>query len=221
MKIKATLCCLCLAFACVTAHASPVLIVGTPSDSYLSPAVNTPSPNLHGTLLNFDSLSAFATYSTYTQNNVSIFSPDGLVVLPYSTQSGPNELYDNSALGSANIDISLTQGAYDIGVGIADSDPVTIMLQALGAGNTNLGNPFSVTITETGANPGNGYFVIGSSTPNITGLLITEAVSNANYSGLAIDDVQVSYTPEPSSLVLMATGLVMLCSFSAFKLKRA
>jgi hypothetical protein len=220
MKIKATLCCLCFLFTSVLAHASVVLVTGTPGDDLLSTPTG-PSPNLHGTSLNFDSLTPFATYSTYTQSGVSVSSPDGLVVLPYSTQSGPNELYDNSAAGSANLSIEFSNGAYGIGVGIADSDPVTIMIQALGVGDVNLGSAFSVTIPETTVNPGNGYFVVEDTAPGLYGLQITEAVNNANYSGLAIDDVQVNYTPEPSSFVLLATGLVILTSFSAMKFKRA
>jgi len=220
MKTRVALCGLCLLFAAIAAHANPVLVVGTPADAYLSPPSGV-SPNLGGTLLNFDSLTPFTAYSTYTASNVSITSPDGLLVYPYSTQSGPNELFDNSALGSANLTISLTQGAYDIGVGIADSDPVTIMIQALGMGGVDLGSAFSVTIPETGPNPGNGYYLLENTSKNIYGLQITEAVSNANYSGLAIDDVQVLYTPEPSSFLLLATGLVSLGSFGLMKLKRA
>jgi hypothetical protein len=220
MKIKATLCCLCFLFTSVLAHASVVFITATPGDDLLSTPTG-PSANLHGTFLNFDSLTPFATYSTYTQSGVSISSPDGLVVLPYSTQSGPNELYDNSAAGSANLSIETSTGAYGIGVGIADSDPVTISIQALGVGDVALGSPFSVTIPETTVNPGNGYYVLEDTTPGLYGIQITEAVSNANYSGLAIDDVQISYTPEPSSFVFLATGLVILSSFSVLKSKRA
>jgi hypothetical protein len=220
MKIKATLCCLSLLFTGMAAHAAPILLVGTPGDSFLSTPTK-PSPNLNGTFLNFDSLTPFATMSSYTSNNVTISSPDGLEVFPFSTQSGPNELFDNSAAGSANINISLTQGAYGIGVGIADSDPVTIMIQALGLGGVDLGSPFAVTIPETGTTAGNGYFVVEDFTALLYGLQVTETVSNPNYSGLAIDDVQVGYTPEPSSMVLMATALAVLSSFKLMKFKRA
>jgi hypothetical protein len=221
MKIKATLCCLSLLFTgMAAAHAAPILLVGTPGDSFLSTPTKA-SPNLNGTFLNFDSLTPFATMSTYTSNNVTISSPDGLEVFPFSTQSGPNELFDNSAAGSANINISLTQAAYGIGVGIADSDPVTIMIQALGLGGVDLGSAFAVTIPETGTTAGNGYFVVEDFTAPLYGLQITEAVSNPNFSGLAIDDVQVGSTPEPSSMVLMATALAVLGSFKLMKFKRA
>src|ERR1700735_370686 len=66
-------------------QASPVLITGTPGDDSLATPTG-PSPNLHGILINFDSLTPFTTYpTTYTSNGVSISSPDGLEVLPYST----------------------------------------------------------------------------------------------------------------------------------------
>lgn len=198
----------------VMAHASVVLVPGTPSDSFHSPAITTPSPNLGGDLLNFDSLSAFTLLPSYSAAGINISSPDGLEVFPFSSQSGPNELYDDSSDGSANILISLSQGSSYIGVGIADSDidasgnPVTIMLQALGAGGGDLGPAFAVTIPETGTTAGNGYFLLEDNTSDIRGLQISQPTGNAAlFSGLAIDDVQAA--PEPSTFLLLFAGVAV------------
>jgi hypothetical protein len=198
----------------VIAHAGPVLVTGTPSDSYDSPAITKPSPYLGGVLLNFDSLSPLTLLSSYSSSGVTITSPDGLEVYPYSTQSGPNELYDDSAAGSADIFIDLSGGSKYIGVGIADSDitaagsPVNITLQALAAGGGDLGSAFTVTIPETGPNPGNGYFLLEDTTSDIFGLQISQPVGNAAlYSGLAIDDVQAA--PEPSTFMLLIAGVAI------------
>jgi hypothetical protein len=203
-----------LFLASVLVQAAPILVTGTPSDDLLSTPAG-PSPKLGAILINFDSLTPFATYSTYTSNGVSISSPDGLEVLPYSTQSGPNEMFDDSAAGSANLSITYAPGTTAIGVGIADSDmtaggtPVTIFLQALNSTGVGFGTLFSVTIPETGPNPGNGYFLIEDTTSDIYGVKITQPVSNASlYSGLAIDDVQVA--PEPSTFLLLGTGAAIL-----------
>jgi len=143
-------------------------------------------------------------------------------VYPYSTESGPNELFDNSVDGSADIDIDYAPGATAIGVGIADSDitaggsPVTIYLQALNSSGAGFGTLFSVTLPETDPNPGNGYFVIEDTTPDIYGVQITQPVGNsALYSGLAIDDVQVA--PEPSSFVLLTAAAAL---FGAFRMRQ-
>ena len=132
-------------------------------------------------------------------------------MLPFSTQSGPNELDDDSSDGSADIFISLSAGSRFIGVGIADSDitaagnPVSIMLQALAAGGGTLGSAFTVTIPETGTTAGNGYFLLEDTTSDIFGLRISQPVGNAAlFSGLAIDDVQAA--PEPSTFVLLIGG---------------
>ncbi len=131
-----------LLLTALAAQASPVLIVGTPADAYLATPTG-PSPTLN-TLYNFDSLTPGTTFdpSTYGADGVTITSPDGLLVLPYSTQSAPNELFDDSSDGTADITISLAYGVDAIGIGIADSDPVSITLQALGAGDTDLGPAF-------------------------------------------------------------------------------
>ena len=164
-------------------------------------------------LINFDSLTPFSTFvpSTYASLGItSISSPDGLEVLPYSTQSFPNELYDESSNGTANITITLAHGTNAIGIGIADSDPVSVTFQALGAGGVDLGSPFveNLATTESQINTGNGYYVILDSTADIYGMTITQSVGNPNYSGLAIDDLQI--TPEPSSFLLMIGGVAAM-----------
>lgn len=198
----------------LSAYAAPVLITGTPGDANL--AVPTgPSPGV-GSLINFDSVSTCSTTCTSLTVGIATFSsPDTLSVIPFSTQSFPNELFDNGAGGVADLIIRLTGGVRSIGVGIADSDPVTIHLQALDATGTAFGTLFSVTIPENTVNPGNGYFVVSDTTPDVFGLQITQSVASANNSGLAIDDVQTA--PEPATWLLLASGAAL---FAAMRMRK-
>lgn len=201
--------------AVVSANAAPVLGTGTPANSYNSPPTGV-SPSF-GTLYNFDSLTPLSAFSpaTYAAQGVTISSPDGLIVYPYSTQSGPNELFDNSAAGTANISIN-TFGSKEIGIGIADSDitaagaPVTVYLQALNASGVGFGTLFAVTLPTGGSNPGNAYFTLSDTSYDIYGLQITQPVGNASlYSGLAIDDLQIAPTPEPATFALLGISTLI------------
>jgi len=160
-------------------------------------------------LFNFDDLTPNSTFSPaqYSAQEISIASPEGLEVAPFSTQSSLNELFDKSADGSANITIG-TPATSQLGIGIADSDGVPIKLQPLNATGASLGSPFSVTLADTGTNPGKSYFVVSGTTNEFYGLQILQRTGSANDSGLAIDDLQVSVTatPEPASLVLLSAG---------------
>lgn len=211
----------------VAAFCSVTLITGTPGNALLSTPTSF-SPNLGGILINFSTLTPFESFSPsspYTVDGVSFSSPDGLTVLPFSTQTAnPNELYDNGPNGVADLTISTSFAASAIGVGIADSDtdppltsvppavPIEIELQPLGAGGVDLGSPFLVTIPENTANPGNAYFVVEDSTPGLYGLEIIQPLSNPDFSGLAISDVQI--TPEPASFPLMAGGIAAILFFA-------
>jgi len=198
-----------MVLATASAGAAPILGTGTPGNSYLATPTG-PSPAF-GVLFNFDALTPGSTFnpSQYAAQGVKISSPDGLLVEPFSTQSSPNELFDNSANGSANIKIT-TLATQEIGIGIADSDPVTITLQALNAGGIGFGSLFNVTIPSGGSNPGNGYFTVSDTSYDIYGLQIVEKVGNVNYSGLAIDDLQVAPTPEPAGLALCGVGALLI-----------
>ena len=204
------------------AQAGPVLTTGTPGDANLA----TPSgPSIVlGNLINFDSTSSCTSSPcpSLALGNATFSSPDTLSVIPYSTQSYPNELYDNGTSGTqdgvANLTIKLNGGTTAIAVGIADSDAVTVYVQALNSAGAVFGTQFALTIPENTVNPGNGYYEISDTTPDIYGLLITQPVSSlGNYSGLAIDDVQS--TPEPSSYLLLTSGAALL--FALRKRKRA
>jgi hypothetical protein len=203
-----------------TASATTIAI-GTPADAYLA-TPSTVSPRF-GSLINFDSLTPLSTLAPgqfSAQGVTSIASPDGLVVYPYSSQSAPNEVFDSSADGSANISIKLAAGANQVGIGIADSDitaggsPVTIILQALSSTGVGFGAVFDETITEVGPNPGNGYFVISDTSNDIYGLSILQPIGDAAlFSGLAIDDLQFAAgtpVPEPATVALFGTGLALV-----------
>ena len=103
---------------------------------------------------------------------------------------------------------------------------MTVTIQALSAGGVNLGPAFFETLsaTQSTVNTGNGYYVVRDTTSDIYGLRITQALSNVNYSGLAIDDVQlsaaaqVSPVPEPSSLLLVAEGMLPVLALGARRL---
>lgn len=214
MKINLLFCSSFLLLASTLAYAGPVLIIGNPGDSSLSKNPG-PTPAL-GDLVNFDNLAANSTFvpNTYAAKGYSsISSPDGLTVIPFSTQdsSGLNELFDDSSDGTANITIDLSFGTSAIGVGIADSDPVSITLQALNASGGDLGPAFSVNLpeTESQTNFGNGYYAIEDTTNDIFGLQITQTVSDpVDFSGLAINDLQTA--PEPSTLLLLTAGAAIL-----------
>jgi hypothetical protein len=226
---------------------SVTLVTGTPGDGVTSPAT-LPSPNLHGLLLNFSNLTTNANCqadivadcpafnpTTYAPQGVTISTEgsEGLVVYPYSVQSGPNELFDNTTDGSSNVIISLSFGANAIGVGIADSDdlctvdpatdcgpptvPVPITLQALGLGGVDLGSAFTVTTPETNPDTaGNGYWVVEDPTAEIYGLEISTPATDEG--GLAIADVQVA--PEPSSFLLLISGAAILAMIASYRLRK-
>ncbi len=196
-------------------NAAPVLTIGTPGNS-LRATPTLPSPSF-GPIINFDSLTPGTSLAanTFTSSGIlSISSPDGLLVEPYSTQSDPNEIFDNSADGTANLTITLVNGTTKLGIGIADSDPVTITLEALLSNGAVLGSPFTVNIANTGdpTNPGNGYYVITDTTSDIYGLKILQTSGNASaYSGLAIDDLQVAVgVPEPGCLALLGAVALLI-----------
>jgi hypothetical protein len=122
----------------------------------------------------------------------------------------PNEIYDTSSNGTANLTLQLTSGTNEIGVGVADSDGVTITLQALTASGATFGSIFTENLKTTADVNGDSYFVIADTAYDIYGFKILETVGNSNYSGLAIGDVEVAPTPEPAAFALLGTGLAIL-----------
>lgn len=212
---------------------SPILITGTPGDNSASTPYG-PSPNLGELYLNFSDLTPFSSSNSFTEEGVTISSPDGLTVYPFSTQNPatpPNELFDNGSDGTANLTISTSFATNFIGVGITDSDtdppvtsvppavPIVIELQALGVGGTDLGSPFYIQIPPDSIGNSDGYFVVEDSTKDMYGLTITQPLGNADFSGLAITDVQAA--PEPASIPVMAAAIAAMVGLALRRRKAA
>ncbi len=195
-------------FAAAALSQAATIAIGTPGNSTLS---SPTGPTFIGTLINFDNLAqSSGPVASVTTGGVTVSSSDGLEVIPYSTMSYPNEVFDDSSNGSADLAVMLGAGTDKFGIGIADSDGVSITLQALGAGGSPLGSAFSENLNNTDNVYGNSYFIISDTAWDIRGVSISQSTGSANYSGLAIDDVQFQPVPEPSAFALLSGGLVLL-----------
>lgn len=184
------------------------IIVGTAGNSTLSTPTK-PSPSV-GSIISFSSLADGGVLSSVTTGGLTVSSPDGVQVIPYSTMyNTPNEIFDASSTGTANLTLKLSGGVNEVGVGVADDDGTTITIEALNASGGLLGTAFTENLANTADVNGNSYFAIADTSYDIYGLKILETVGNVNYSGLAIGDVEVAPTPEPAAFLLLGTGLAL------------
>ena len=188
--------------------------MGTAGNSTLS-TPSKPSPSV-GPIVSLSGL-------TYTGNpiasistgGVTFSSKDGVEAIPFSTMyNTPNEMYDAGSNGTADLTLSLATGTNGLGIGIADDDGVSITLQALGANGKALGNPVVENTGLTTDVNGNSYFTITDTGYDIFGVTITQSVANANYSGLAVGDIEVAPAPEPAAFGLLGAGLALIGGLS-------
>jgi PEP-CTERM motif len=245
MSIRKFFCIPAMVLMPLLAQAGTVSIIqGVAGDNTLLPA-SSPSPGF-STVINFANLESqivalgsaaaancdnnglgcptFNPSQYASPQGVTISSPDGLIIFPFSDQTaGGIELFDPGATspatcipnqtcdGTANITISLAGGVNALAVGISDfDDPVDVTLSVLGAS----GVIFSDTIDPTSAieaataTTGQTYFVAEDTTPDITGIEITQSLPTGG-SGLALAEVEL--TPEPSTfMLLIGGGLAMI-----------
>ncbi len=220
------------------------IIQGTAGDANELPA--TPASPALPTVINFSGLSSQITAnctdnlvcptfnsSTYASQGVTISSPDGLLIYPFSTQTaGGIELFDPGATnsstcvangncdGTANITVKLATGVEDLAVGITEfDDPITLTLEALdqsGSVLDSLDVSTDVENAESAQNTGNTYFVAEDTTPGIYGLEILQT-TQTDGSGLALSEVE--YSPEPSTFLLLIGGGLGMIGFTRLRRK--
>lgn len=186
------------------------ITVGTAGNSTLS-TPSKPSPSV-GPIVSLSGLANTANpLASITTGGVTFSSKDGVQAIPYSTMyNTPNEIFDAGSNGVANLMLSLAGGVNALGFGVTDSDGVSISLQILGANGVALGSPVVENLASTADVNGNSYFVIKDTAYDIYGVTITQSVANANYSGLAVGDIEVAPTPEPTALYLLGAGLALV-----------
>jgi hypothetical protein len=159
-----------------------------------------------GVLINFDSLTPMSTFSPATYSSVGIAnisnSPAApLLVLPFSPQTPPNYLSTGSSDNYAgDITFTFTNPASTIGFGISEDGTTPVTFTAFGAAGAVLGTFTEVVPSSTF----NAYYVLSGPSFDI------ESVSVSAAQNLAIDDVQFSAAPEPSTITLFAAGIGLL-----------
>ena len=175
------------------------LTVGTPNTfgSGLTPTF--------GTLVNFDTLTPLSTFvsSTYSSVGLASISNSGspLLVLPFSSQTPPNFLSTGASDNYAgNITFTFTNPTSMAGFGIAEDGTTPVTLTAFGVSGNVLGT-FSETVPSTTYNA---YYVLSDPSFDI------KSISVSATQNLAIDDVQFSTVPEPSTVALLAGGMALL-----------
>lgn len=158
-----------------------------------------------GTLVNFDSLTPNSTFAPTTYSSVGIASISNsgapLLVLPFSSQTPPNYLStgptDNYA---GDITFTFTNPTSEAGFGIAEDGTTPVTITAFGAAGNTLG-AFTETVPSTTYNA---YYVLSDPSFDI------KSISVSATQNLAIDDVQFTAAPEPSTVALVAGGMAFL-----------
>lgn len=159
-----------------------------------------------GTLVNFDSLTPFATVSSGAFSSVGVQSitnnpsTNQLIAEPFSEQSQPNEITTTASNFAGDITILFSNLSNEVGIGIAEDGTTQTTLTVLGASN----NVLATFVETVPSSTFNAYYVISDPTFDIHGITI-DASQN-----LAIDDLQFTSAPEPASVSFAAVGLVVL-----------
>lgn len=160
-----------------------------------------------GTLVNFDSLTPLSTFVPTTYSSVGIASisnataSDPLLVLPYSSQTPPNYLSTGATDNYAgNITFTFTSATSMAGFGISEDGTTPVTFTAFGASGNVLGT-FTETVPSTTFNA---YYVLSDPSFDIKSVSVSAAQN------LAVDDVQFSTVPEPSTVALLTAGMAFL-----------
>jgi hypothetical protein len=175
------------------------ITVGTPNNfgSGLTPTF--------GALVNFDELTPMSTFtpSTYSSVGIATISNSGapLLVVPFSPQTPPNYLSTGASDNYAgNITFTFTNPTSMAGFGISEDGTTPVTFTAFGAGGNVLGT-FAETVPSTTFNA---YYVLSDPSFDIKSISVSAAQN------LAVDDVQFSTVPEPSTVALVTTGMAFL-----------
>jgi hypothetical protein len=160
-----------------------------------------------GTLVNFDSLTPMSTFAPATYSSLGLASisnspaSDPLLVLPFSSQTPPNFLSTGASDNYAgNITFTFTNPTSMAGFGIAEDGVTAVTFTVSGVSGNVLGT-FTETVPSTTFNA---YYVLSDPSFDI------KSISVSATQNLAIDDVQFSTVPEPSTVALVTAGMAFL-----------
>ena len=160
-----------------------------------------------GTLVNFDNLAPLSAVSPTAYSSAGIASlvngpaSEPLLALPNSTQSPPNYITTGASDSYAgNITLTFTNLTSQAGFGISGDGMTPVTLTAYGASGNVLGS-FTEIVPSTTYNA---YYVLADTAFDIKSVSLTAAQN------LAIDDVQFSVVPEPTTFALAAVSIAAL-----------